>query len=250
MKNFFKENYKFILFMCLFGLVGGYFSGKYLIESYTDDVLNQVIKQLGSKNMLIVVAMIQSLFYSFILGSIGIYLSKRIGLWKKISYDKHSFKISILFGIIGGLLLILPDVFIFNNLSTKISDIYMNKPSINFILSGITYGGIVEEILMRLFLMSFVSFIIYKIFYRKSKINDNVYIISNIIVSLLFALGHLPNTLMTIGLNFIIIFRCILLNGIVGLIFGYVYRKYGVIYSMISHVLVHIVSKIIWIIFI
>ena len=80
MKNFFKENYKFILFMCLFGLVGGYFSGKYLIESYTEDILNQVIKQLGSKNMLIVVAMIQSLFYSFILGSIGIYLSKRIGL--------------------------------------------------------------------------------------------------------------------------------------------------------------------------
>ncbi len=98
--------------------------------------------------------------------------------------------------------------------------------------------------------MSFVSFIIYKIFYRKSKINDSVYIISNIIVSLLFALGHLPNTLMTIGLNFIIVFRCILLNGIVGLLFGYVYRKYGIVYSMISHVLVHIVSKIIWIIFI
>lgn len=250
MKNFFKENYKFILFMCFFGLVGGYFSGKYLLESYTDEVLNDVVRQLGSKNMIVLVAMIQSLFYAFVLGTIGIYLSKKIGLWKKISYTKSSFKSSIIFGIIGGLILILPDMFIFNNLSTKISGLYNVKPSINFILSSITYGGVVEEILMRLFLMSLVSLIIYKVFYRSVKINNSVYIISNIIISVLFALGHLPNTAMTIGLNFVIVLRCILLNGIVGLMFGYVYRKHGIIYSMISHILVHVVSKIIWIVLI
>lgn len=250
MKNFFKENYKFILFMCFFGLVGGYFSGRYLLESYTDEVLNDVVRQLGSKNMIVLVAMIQSLFYAFVLGTIGIYLSKKIGLWKKISYTKSSFKASIIFGIIGGLILIIPDIFIFNNLSTKISGLYNVKPSINFILSSITYGGVVEEILMRLFLMSLVSLIIYKVFYRSVKINNSVYIISNIIISVLFALGHLPNTVMTIGLNFVIVLRCILLNGTVGLMFGYVYRKHGIIYSMISHVLVHVVSKIIWIVLI
>ena len=250
MKNFFKENYKFILFMCFFGLVGGYYSGRYLLDSYTDEVLIEVIERLGSKNILVLVAMIQSLFYAFVLGTIGIYLSKKIGLWKKISYNKSSFKASIIFGIIGGLILIIPDILIFNNLSTKISNLYNVKPSINFILSSITYGGVVEEILMRLFLMSLVSLIIYKMFYTSGKINNKIYIISNIIISVLFALGHLPNTAMTIGLNFVIVLRCLLLNGIVGVIFGYVYRKYGIIYSMTSHVLVHIVSQIIWILFI
>lgn len=41
-----------------------------------------------------------------------------------------------------------------------------------------------------------------------------------------------------------------LLNGGFGLLFGWLYRKYGIQYSMLSHALLHIVSKMIWILFI
>ena len=73
---------------------------------------------------------------------------------------------------------------------------------------------------------------------------------ANIITALLFAVGHLPVTATTQGLYPMIVFRCFLLNGGCGLLFGWLYRKYGLRYSMIAHVGCHIVSKLIWIIFI
>ena len=48
----------------------------------------------------------------------------------------------------------------------------------------------------------------------------------------------------------ILIFRCFLLNGSFGLAFGWLYRKYGLRYAMIAHGGCHVVSKLIWILFI
>jgi hypothetical protein len=45
-----------------------------------------------------------------------------------------------------------------------------------------------------------------------------------------------------------ILMRCFLLNGAAGMVFGYLYRKFGIHYSMVAHAGAHIVWKIIWII--
>ena len=47
----------------------------------------------------------------------------------------------------------------------------------------------------------------------------------------------------------LILVRCFLLNGGFGLVFGRLYRKYGIQYAMLSHALLHIVSKLIWTVF-
>jgi len=63
------------------------------------------------------------------------------------------------------------------------------------------------------------------------------------------AAGHLPSTVQMFGeITPMILLRCILLNGAGGLVFGYLYRKYGIQYSMMAHAGAHIVWKIIWII--
>ena len=41
-----------------------------------------------------------------------------------------------------------------------------------------------------------------------------------------------------------------LLNGGIGLLLGWLYRKYGLRYAMIAHAGCHLVSKLIWILFI
>jgi membrane protease YdiL (CAAX protease family) len=41
-----------------------------------------------------------------------------------------------------------------------------------------------------------------------------------------------------------------LLNGAGGVWFGYLYRKYGLSYAMLAHALVHVVSDVIWAVFI
>ena len=153
--------------------------------------------------------------------------------------------------IIGGLLLSLFDRYIFGALIEAVRRFYDTKPTIDYIISSFTYGGVFEEILMRLFLMSLCVWIIGKIFYKKEKkIPTKVFVIANIITALLFALGHLPSTKELFGyLDFLILFRCFLLNGALGLAFGYLYRKYGIGYSMLAHFGCHLISKLIWILF-
>ena len=77
-----------------------------------------------------------------------------------------------------------------------------------------------------------------------------ILIAANVIAALLFAAGHLPATAMLMGITPMILFRCFLLNGGFGLLFGWLYRKYGLRYAMIAHGGCHVVSKLIWILFV
>ena len=45
-----------------------------------------------------------------------------------------------------------------------------------------------------------------------------------------------------------LIFRCFLINGAFGIVFGRLYRKHGIQYAMLAHILTHIVSRTIWLI--
>ena len=143
-------------------------------------------------------------------------------------------------------------MFIFGHLNSTIKHFYDEKPTIEYIIASFLYGAVFEEILMRLFLMSLFAFIIYKVVYKKEKkVPIKVFVIANILAALLFAAGHLPATIQLFGhLDFLIVFRCFLLNGGAGLAFGWLYRKYGIHYSMLAHFGCHLVSKIIWILFI
>ena len=105
--------------------------------------------------------------------------------------------------------------------------------------------------MLRVFAMSLIAFLLHKIFERKkAQISETILACANVIVALLFAAGHLPATFQILGDSPIIIFRCFLLNGVFGLAFGWLFRKYGLRYSMIAHGGCHVVSKLIWILLI
>ena len=124
----------------------------------------------------------------------------------------------------------------------------------NGIIGSILYGGFVEEVMLRLFFMSLIAFAIWKLFFKdryKYSIPTAVLVIANIVAALAFAAAHLPATMVTFGeLTPIILIRCFLYNGGLGLLFGWLYRKYGIAYAMMGHALCHIVSKVVWFIFI
>lgn len=130
-------------------------------------------------------------------------------------------------------------------------DTYAAKPTIPYLLATVTYGAVIEEVMLRLFAMSLVAFILHKVFGKKEEKPSVILLaVSNIVAALLFAVGHLPTNIMLFGGSFLIIFRCLLLNGAFGLAFGWLYRKYGLRYAMIAHGCCHILSKLIWILFI
>jgi membrane protease YdiL (CAAX protease family) len=97
--------------------------------------------------------------------------------------------------------------------------------------------------------MSLIVFIISKIL-RKKEIPDIVFVVANIISALLFVAGHLPSTATMTTLTPILIIRCFLFNGGIGLAFGYLYRKYNIRYAMISHGLCHLIADTLMIIFV
>ena len=155
----------------------------------------------------------------------------------------------IIITIIIALLLFPGDKLIFGSINNWVAEQYTIKPTIYKMIGGLLVGGIIEEVMMRLFFMSLVVFIISKVL-KKKEIPTIVFIIANILAALLFAAGHLPSTATMTTLTPVIIFRCFLFNGGIGLAFGYLYRKYNIRYAFVSHGLCHLIADILMLIFI
>lgn len=260
MKQFIKSYWKTLLFFALIGILGGFFTGIYVLDSYPADIKQQLLEELNGSdlgqvpaNILMgVITAIQSAGYGIVLGAIGIWLGKKIGTWKdERDITKKPLVISCIVAVAGGLAMILPDMLFFGHHSEAIMNSYAVKPTVPYLFATVTYGAIIEEVMLRLFWMSLIAFVLHKLFGKKhNKPTAAIMIVANVIAAILFAAGHLPATAQLLGLTPMIIVRCFLLNGGLGLLFGWLYRKYGLRYAMLAHGGCHIVSKLIWMLFI
>ena len=177
--------------------------------------------------------------------------SNKVNLWEKFKFDKNGFILTMIISIISALLLFPGDKLIFGQFSSFVNDQYNVAPTISKILGGLLVGGIIEEVMMRLFFMSLLVFINSKLFYKnKKEIPIKIYVIANIISAFLFAIGHIPSTMAMTTLTPVLLIRCFIFNGVFGLCFGYLYRKYGIGYAMMAHGFTHLISDIIMLIFI
>lgn len=252
MKQFINSYWKTVLFFAVIGLVGGFFMGLYMLDSYPPDMQQMILAQGITRPILGLVTAVQSAGYGLVCGILGILLGKKTGLWKdETVIDPKPMKVTNVVAIVGGMALILPDLLYFGRHIQPVMDSYAVKPTFTYIVAAVLYGGVIEEVMLRLFMMSLVAFLLHKIFWRKrEKTPSAALVAANIISALLFAAGHLPATAMLMGLTPMLIFRCFLLNGGFGLAFGWLYRKYGLRYAMIAHGGCHVVSKLIWILFV
>ena len=98
------------------------------------------------------------------------------------------------------------------------------------------YGGIAEEILLRLFVMSFFVWLGHFISKTaEGKPTAAVIWIANVLAAVLFGLGHLPATALLVPITPLVITRAIILNGLIGIVCGWLYWKRGLEAAMISH---------------
>ena len=104
------------------------------------------------------------------------------------------------------------------------------------------YGGINEEVLNRLFLMSLLLWLFSKI--KKTKEGKPTIFttwLAIIIAAIIFGLLHIPSTAVFIIITPFVIARAVILNGIGGVIFGWLYWKKGLESAMISHFIADII---------
>lgn len=252
MEAFIKKYWKTLLFFVVVGLIGGFTVGLYQLESFPDEIKQEVYAQGLNDTLLGLVTAMQSAGYGLVLGAAGIWLGRKVGLWKDERHiTKKPLMAAIIIAVIGGLALILPDLLFFGKYEPALLDVYAVKPTVPFLLATVTYGAVIEELMLRLFMMSLVAFVLHLLFERKREgVSTAVLVAANVASALLFAVGHLPANEMMFGLTPVIVIRCILLNGAFGLAFGWLYRRFGLRYAMIAHGGCHVVSKLIWILFI
>ncbi|MEE1056279.1 MAG: CPBP family glutamic-type intramembrane protease [Acutalibacteraceae bacterium] len=251
--NKLKKPFLFTIALLPVAILGGLFTCLYQFDLYSDEVVEQTIAQIGSKEMLILVYVIQICAYTFVCGLIGYILAEKTGLMRSFKIEKSALVKVLLITAVMGVIFSL-DYWTFGSVEPAIQEGTKAGLTVNAVIASVLYGGVIEEVMLRLMVMSLFSFIIWKIFCRnkpKEKIPEIVFLTANIVAALLFAIGHIPATINAFGeLTPLIVFRCLLLNGGLGFVFGLIYRKYGIQYSMIGHMGVHIISKLIWLIFI
>ena len=72
MKNFLKSYWKTLAFFTAAGLIGGFFVGLYLLDSYPADIVQQILDQGLTPFTLGLLTACQSAGYGLVLGALGL----------------------------------------------------------------------------------------------------------------------------------------------------------------------------------
>jgi len=113
-----------------------------------------------------------------------------------------------------------------------IADPGASHSALNGLLASF-YGGIAEELQLRLFLMTLLVWLFSR--FGRRPAGPAAYWISIAIAAVLFGAGHLPMAAKVWGLDAIVIVRTVSLNAIAGLVFGWLFWKRGIEMAMLAH---------------
>ncbi len=238
-----KKYFLFALAMMLPAAVGGWFVALYQLDLYGEAMREEIVAQLGDEALFALVCVLQAAGYAFVCALLGRFFAEKTGLWRPLCLTRRPLMLTAALSLGFGILFSL-DYWSFGAVIPGIREATAAGLTLPGMISAVLYGGIVEELMLRLFFMSGVAFVLGKLTRREGQ---GILIAANVIAALLFAAGHLPATLVTFGtLTPLLLVRCFLLNGGFGLLFGELYRRWGIQYAMLSHMLLHLVSRLIW----
>jgi membrane protease YdiL (CAAX protease family) len=98
------------------------------------------------------------------------------------------------------------------------------------------YGGVYEELFTRLFLLSVIAWLMNRSWRKpKPQLSNTAFWLANILTALLFGLGHLPSASLFMPITALVVVAALLLNGIAGIAFGYLFRTRGLEAAMVAH---------------
>ena len=116
---------------------------------------------------------------------------------------------------------------------------------------GSFYGGIAEEVLLRLFLMTLLVWVVWKVCRRRrAKPSPWVYWAAILVAAIVFGAGHLPAVAAVWPLTSIVVARTLVLNAAAGIAFGLLYWRWGLEHAMLAHfsadIVLHVIYAGIW----
>ncbi len=204
------------------------------------DVLVQVSLPLTHIVLLAVVqagvALTFALFFGLKLAKrVGIPVLELFGTWRGVrEHIRRVASYAVPWGVAVGLGIIFLDMFFASSMPT-IREVAESIALWKALLVA-PYGGIVEEILLRLFVVSLFAWLFGLVTKTKDVYKNTGIMWSAIILaSILFGLGHLPATASIVTITPLVVLRAVLLNGVGGVVFGWLFWKRGLEYAMVAH---------------
>ncbi len=184
------------------------------------------------------------------LGMIGLVLARKVG-WPGIyrigASRRELFIHPLVYGAVVGLFLVVVDLLVQRLTSFE----GFPHPAFPASIVASLAAGIGEEIIFRLFIMSLWVFMLSWLSPRLlpgRQTDEVIFWIANLIATLVFVAGHLGTAMVLAGvsspadLSPIILAELVALNGLFGLVAGWVFRRDG----LVAAVGVHFWADIIW----
>lgn len=151
---------------------------------------------------------------------------------------------SILLAVVVAAVVVAVDAFLLLPSLSPIRDIPTPGPFTGLLASF--YGGIAEEVIVRLFAMTTIVWLL-------AKANVRMAVSAPIAIALaaaLFGVLHLPTAFQLFEPSTMLIFRTVLLNMALGIPFGWIYWKRGLEQAMVAHfaadLILHVVTPLLF----
>jgi membrane protease YdiL (CAAX protease family) len=236
-----------------------------LVLPFSISMMPNMVEGEQSLIQLTLISFINNLVLYAIVSSVGLFLAAKIGLglpfleawldgnpiWGKF---KQAILLSILIGVCVGAIILLLDSLLFSpSIEAQIAEMSpegmlgRRPPPWQGFLAAIS-AGITEEVLFRLFGVTLLAWL-GGLLFRDSEGRPRPLIlwISIFLIAISFGLAHLPATAQIgLTLNPLVIGRAILLNGIGGVAFGWLYWKRGLESAIVSHFSTDVVLHVIF----
>lgn len=206
--------------------------------------------------LLLILGTVQNLVLFAVATGLGLWLGGKVGMGAPVMRDwlagdtdaprrfRASLPLAIGLGVaVGVIILLLEQVMFTPVLPDALAGVSPPAPWKGFLASF--YGGINEELLTRLGLMTLLTWLGMKAS-RQEQPGARVVWIANVLAALLFGAGHLPAVAALAPLTALLVVRTLLLNGIAGVVFGWLYWKRGLLVAMTSHFSADILLHVIW----
>ncbi len=205
--------------------------------------------------LMIAAQMAQSAVLLSLLAWIGLRLGRPLGLdapWLRakvyggpaVRLERPAIALSVALGLAAGVVILALDTVLRPHLPPPLSPPPSGVERWRGFL-GSFYGGTAEEIYARLFLMSLIAWIAWRLTRRPRPAPSGIYWLALVLAALLFGAGHLPFTLRIWGPDPVNIVRTILLNAIAALPLGWLFWKRGLEYAMVAHFAVDLVLHVV-----
>lgn len=217
----------------LVGLVGFVISFIYSITDFfrfDSSVVESVIAENGE---ILLYRLVATGIMCFIFSVIACIIGKKVKISKHETMDRKNVYIFFAVFLIVPLILCLLDKYFY---ASNIEDFVSVKFNLYNLFSSVLYNGLLEEIWFRYGIVSFITFLVLKIFDKKNKGDKKYYIIGAVFASLLifsvefYAILNIYRTI-----NVFIVLRAVLNYLVMNIIYSYYFMRYDLKSSMFLH---------------